>query len=181
MNTKRFNLRKAATIVACLAVTTVFASCNKDGDGGGDGGGGKGRKLTAIEKELVGKYSYGSGGSGYWAYYSNTYDQWKGGWTYANGIHFKSDGTYESFTFASGSAYVKGGSLIKATANWQVPVEGTVRFTNMVENVQYADGTKEVWRQSEHPTWDPEYSYTFEEKDGKKGIRWGFGSFYEKE
>ena len=37
MNTKRFNLRMVAAIVACLAVTTMFASCGKtNGDDGGD-------------------------------------------------------------------------------------------------------------------------------------------------
>jgi len=36
MNKKQFNLRKVAAMVACLAVTTVFASCGKNGDDGGN-------------------------------------------------------------------------------------------------------------------------------------------------
>ena len=138
------------------------------------------RILTATEKELVGKYSYGTSSGGYWAYYNYNYNQWKDGFTYANGIKFNSDGTFESFSFASGSAYYRGGSLIKTTANWHITNKGTVYFTNYVENVQYNDGTKEVWRQSEHPNWNSKYSYTFDVKDGKNGIMW-MGSFYQKE
>jgi len=138
------------------------------------------RILNGYEKELVGKYSYGTSSGGYWAYYNYNYNQWKDGFTYANGIKFNSDGTYESFSFAYGSAFYRGGSLIKTTANWHITNKGTVYFTNYVENVQYNDGTKEVWRQSEHPNWNPKRSYTFDVKDGKNGIIW-MGSFYQKE
>jgi len=68
----RINLRKVAMIVACLAVTTMFVACDKDGDEG------KGRELTAKEKELVGiwvprpEYAI----------------------DYAGGIEFKADGTF---------------------------------------------------------------------------------------
>ena len=41
----RTNLRIVATIVACLAVTTMFASCDKDGDGDG----GNGNPATTAE------------------------------------------------------------------------------------------------------------------------------------
>ena len=50
MNTKRFNLRMVAAVVACLAVTTMFASCDKDGDD--SGGGGK------IDTKLVGEWEF---------------------------------------------------------------------------------------------------------------------------
>ena len=165
----------AGRIIAVLALAMGMYGCPAIDDGNG----GK-RVLNEDEKELVGKYSYGSGGGGYWTYYSYNYDQWKSGWTYANGIWFKSDGTYEGFSYASGGSFTRGGSIIKATAKWHIPVNGIVRFSNMVENVQYADGTKEVWRQSEHPNWDPDYKYVLKEKDGKKGVEW-FGSFYAKE
>ena len=50
---KRFNLRILAAIVACLAVTAVFASCDKDGNDD-DGGGGSGK----IDQKLVGSWIY---------------------------------------------------------------------------------------------------------------------------
>ena len=37
----RFNLRKVATIVACLAVTTMFAACDKTNDDNGANSAGK--------------------------------------------------------------------------------------------------------------------------------------------
>ena len=53
----RFNLRKVATIVACLVVTMMFAACDKtnpdDDNGSGNGnGGGK------IDKEIIGAWAY---------------------------------------------------------------------------------------------------------------------------
>ena len=288
MTTSRLNLRNVATIVACLAVTTMFASCdetNGDDDGGGGNGGGakktvevsaqigtmtagvagtvtyavttkniangdydatvdnrpagvtvqgkvtinsgsgtltlagststkvgetknltltidktksavfalnitEGRSLNANEKELVGKYSYGSSGSGYWTYYSYGYDQWKDAYSFAHGINFKSDGTFEGFQFQHGSAFTRGGSLIKVTAKWKISTKGTVTFSDYVNNIRYADGTTRVQNMSdktEYPNWNPDYLYTFEKKDGKEGIRWkpsdwiGDGNFYEKE
>ena len=48
----RLKLRKVATIVACLAVTTMFASCDKtNGDDDDDGGGATAGK---IDQKLVG-------------------------------------------------------------------------------------------------------------------------------
>ena len=146
-----------------------------------DGGGG--RTLTADEKELVGKYSYGSSGSGYWAYYSYDYDQWKDAYSFAQGIHFKSDGTYESFQFAHGKAFIRGGSLIKTTAKWKISTKGTVTFSDYVNNIKYADGTTAVQNMSDktqYPNWNPNEPYSFEEKEGKKGIRW-WNNFFEKE
>ena len=49
---KRFNLRILTTIVACLAVTAVFASCDKDSSD--DGGVGNGK----IDQKLIGIWSY---------------------------------------------------------------------------------------------------------------------------
>ena len=178
MTKQKLNLRKVAIIFACLAVTTMFASCDKTNP---DDGNGKGRTLTADEKELVGKYSTGSSGSGYWTYYSYNYNQWKDGWTYSDGLWFKADGTYEGFQFSTGASFIGGGALIKSTANWRISKTGIVTFTNMVQNVEYGNGSKETWRQSEHPNWDPDYEYRFDEVGGKKGIRWQGEMFYEKE
>jgi len=171
---KKINIRKMAAIVACLAVSMTFAACGDEENNG------NGRALTAVERELVGKYAYGSGGGGYWTYYSYNFDQWKGVFTYAHGINFKSDGTYESFSFASGASLYRGGSLIRATAKWSIPEQGTVRFADMVENVQFGDGTTTVWRQSENPGWNPNYSYSLEERNGKTGVVW-YDNFYAKE
>jgi len=168
----------AGRIIAVLVLAMAMYGCPAIDDGNGDDG--KKRVLNEDEKELVGKYSYGSGGGGYWTYYSYNYDQWVGGWKYASGLWFKSDGTFEGFTFASGSSFERGGCLIKTTGNWRIPVTGTVRFSNMVDNIQFADGTKKIWRQSESPDWDPDDEYAFMEQDGKKGIKW-HGDFYEKE
>ena len=174
------NLRFQLKNLACFAVfaTMMFSACSDDDDDDDDKG--NGRTLTAVERELVGKYAYGSSGGGYWTYYSYNFDQRKGVFTYAHGINFKSDGTYESFSFASGASLYRGGSLIRATAKWSIPEQGTVRFADMVENVQFGDGTTTVWRQSENPGWNPNYSYSLEERNGKTGVVW-YDNFYAKE
>ena len=48
----RINLRKVAMMIACLAVTTMFVACDKDGEGG-DG---------KIDQKLVGVWSYDGSG-----------------------------------------------------------------------------------------------------------------------
>ena len=54
MNKKRFNLRMVAAMVACLAVTTVFATCGKGGDGGENNGNGSNNSaLVGTWAELV--------------------------------------------------------------------------------------------------------------------------------
>ena len=56
MTNFRFQMRKVATIVACLVVTAMFASCDgkngDDDDGNGDG---------KIDKKLIGVWSYSDG------------------------------------------------------------------------------------------------------------------------
>jgi len=113
------------------------------------------RKLTAEEKKLVGSYTYGSSSGGYWKYYNYNYNQWKGESTFFDAIDFKSDGTYESYSFAPGSNHYRGGSYIKTTGNWHIPVKCIVRLTNMVQDAQYKDGTKEVWFPSQYHNWTP--------------------------
>jgi len=173
----RFQMKKVATIVACLAVTMMLAACDKknfDDDDNGSGTG-KGRTLTAEEKKLVGQYSYGSSSGGYWAYFNSGYDYWKQGWgSLAEGLWFKPDGTFNGVVFASGSGFIKGGSLSKTTGKWSVPRKGIIRFADLVENTEYADGSKNVWRQSEKPGWDPERKYEFKQQDdGTQGIMYG--------
>jgi hypothetical protein len=177
-------LKNMATIVACFVVTTMSTACDKsyEDDYYGNGGGGSG-SLSDEERELVGKYSYGSGGGGYWTYYSYNYDQWTGTYSFAHGVCFKSDGTYQSFSFAQGSSYsyLGGGQLVKSTAKWCIPEEGIVRFSNYTENIENADGTKSTWRQSEHPDWNPDQAYSFGFENGKYGIYFLAGHFYEME
>ena len=255
MTRGRFNLRTVAAIIACLAVTTMFASCDKTNgdDNNGNGGGAKktvkvsaqigtmtaglagtvtytvttenisngdydatvdnrpagvtvqgkvtinsgsgtltlsgststkvgetknltltidktksavfalniteGKALTADEKELVGSYSFATSGSGYWTYFSYGYDQWKGSWIAADGIWFKPDGTFNGVTFTQGSSFPRGGALCKTTGKWSIPQKGIVRFTDMVEHTEYADGSTGIWRQSENPAWNPDKPY----------------------
>ena len=189
MTKSRFNLRTVATIVACLVVSMMFAACDKtnpDDDNGNGNGNGNGRELTAEEKKLVGQYSYNTTGSGDWAYFNSEYNYWKDSWgSFAEGIWFKPDGTFNGVIFAHGSAFINGGSLIKSTANWRISKTGIVTFSNMVQNVEYANGKKEIWRQSEHPGWDPEKKYEFKQRDGEEGIMYGdkeelFYKFYRK-
>ena len=165
-------------LMVTIMVSMAFVGC--DGEIGN--GGGKGRTLTAEEQKLVGQYSYNITGTGYWAYYNSGYDYWKNGWgTYGNAIWFKPDGTFNSVSLAIGSAFTKGGSVSKSTAKWSIPREGIVRFSDYVENTEYADGSKSVWRQSEHPGWNPDSKYEFKQMDdGTVGIMWGDGEVWYK-
>ena len=78
MTKSRFNLRKVATIVACLIVTMMFVACDKtnpDDDNGNGNGGGNGS--GKIDTKLVGNWNTLSGigtTSVFWneyAFYSN--------------------------------------------------------------------------------------------------------------
>ena len=63
MTNLKSNLRKMATIIACLTVATMFASCggNKDNDDDGNGGG-------KIDTKLVGNWTYTSSVSTIWTW-----------------------------------------------------------------------------------------------------------------
>ena len=77
MTKMNFSLRNVvAIVVACLVVTTMFASCKETNDD--DDNNGKGRELTAKEKELV----------GVWVPRPEYVID------YAGGIEFKADGTF---------------------------------------------------------------------------------------
>ena len=79
MTNLKSNLRKVATIIACLTVATMFASCggNKDNDDDGNGGG-------KIDKKLVGSWEWKKSNSEIYAY------------------NFRADGT---FTFSIQSSF----------------------------------------------------------------------------
>jgi len=91
---KRFNLRILAAIVACLAVTAVFASCDKDGNDDDDGGG-----SGKIDKKLVGMWTYrylGVGGTDTYTY------------------NFKQDGNFQYFVNSNlivGKYYTSDGKI----------------------------------------------------------------------
>ena len=171
---------RMVAIAICLAGMVMVSGCGDPNDPNNPDNPTPRKNLNEMEKELVGQYSYGSSSSGYWTYYDYSYDQWVGGGSFAQGIRFNNDGTFDSFLYCRGSYFTNGGSVIKTTANWKISVKGTVILSNYVENIEYADGSKDVWRQSDHPNWDPNYPYTFEKQDGKNGIMW-LGVFFEKE
>ena len=81
MTNLKSNLRKVATIIACLTVASMFASCGgkTDDDDGNGNGNGKDRVLTTDEKELVGTWS------GYFKGFSMYYE-------------FREDGTFSYVT-----------------------------------------------------------------------------------
>ena len=89
MTNFRFQMRKVATIVACLAVATMFAAC--DGNNGDDDGNGNGRTLTADEKELVGTWTL----TGRQMIYRQSNGKWvKNSGDAGSGFTFFSDGTF---------------------------------------------------------------------------------------
>ena len=56
MTKRRFNLRIVTAIIACLAVTTMFASCDKPS--GDDDENGNGGTTANIDSKLVGSWGY---------------------------------------------------------------------------------------------------------------------------
>ena len=137
----RMNLRKVATIVACLAVTTIFATCGNNG-GDDDDGNGKGRELTAEEKKFLGTWNgtyFGISGSA-----NLRAEQF---------IQFKSDGTYlrRIYTYVSGSTQHH--TQFGYKGNWRVS-GGKIYFTNVTVTTWtgYKDvpnGTTFKWQKSE--------------------------------
>ena len=106
MTKVRMNLRKVAIIVACLAVTAIFAACDKTND---DNGGGKKpnddetnddekRELSVEEQKLVGTWGaqwdgsvvyrfYDNGSYILYAHYTSFNDmRARGYWTLKNGV-----------------------------------------------------------------------------------------------
>ena len=83
----RTNLRIVAAIVACLAVTTIFATCGKNGDDD-DGGGG-----TQKNSPIVGVWVYGVPKASEWPI-----EEWtKTNFLYGTAValyEFKANGTY---------------------------------------------------------------------------------------
>ena len=111
MTQVRMNLRKVAMIVACLAVTAIFAACDEtdpDDDGGGSGNG-------KIDQKLIGHWRY----EGFWEqpWYKYYYD-----------YYFDKDGTFKYF-YTPASNQV--GSTTKTEGKFTVS-DGKVYMTEVV-------------------------------------------------
>ena len=104
MTKKRFNLRKVATIVACLVVTMMFVACDKT-----NGDDDNGNTPAGNNKKLLGNWNYTEMiGTPPW-------DEW---W-----YSFKDDGTFRMYLITTKEYSFSG--------NYKVS-EGKVSFTNIV-------------------------------------------------
>ena len=151
----KLNLRIVAAIAACLAVTAVFASCDKKTNGDDDdddGGGGGKREISAEEKKLVGSWGRFTG-------YNHLGNVGSSGYARAYVYIFNSDGTFlryialNSFTFVGGMQsfssttenFVKGIFEIK---NNKINFSNVVFYTRILTaNDKWRDvGTRSVTR-----------------------------------
>ena len=146
MNKKRFNLRMVAAMVACLAVTTVFASCGKNG---GDGGG-KGKVLNTAEKALIGTWaaSYAQG---------TVRDVYDWSYLYSAGIGlgytFKDDGTFTSFLIIEGVT----GLAISTKGKWRADESKIYMTDRTFQDSRDRGKTWSAWAQYATPNETMEY------------------------
>jgi hypothetical protein len=103
MTKVRLNLRKVAMIIACLSVTTIFATCDNRNTDDDDGGKGNGK----IDTKLVGRWTRSSGGASPSTFY----------WLINN------DGTFHYYLVSSAEYSYRG----KYSAS-----NGRIDFTNVV-------------------------------------------------
>jgi hypothetical protein len=61
-----------------------------------------------------------------------------------------------------------GGSIIRTTANWEIPVTGTIRYTNYLEKIWYFDGTSKL---NPYPNKYSYQTYAFTTSGGKQGVK----------
>ena len=168
----RTNLRIVVAIVACLAVTTMFASCDKDKDG--DGGGSS--TLNANEKELAGAYSYGKVPTGFYAAWKSNgtvvYEQWSSSLPLDMRIYvFQADGNFSSveYSYSGNQNLYSWNKIIYTKAKWSVTSDGTISFTNIKETV---DDIMAPGQSYNNKTINNRKEYYMHETDnGKKGIR----------
>jgi len=167
----RFNLRIVAAIVACLAVTTMFISCDK-ANGDDDNGNGKGRELNANEKELVGELSYSNNSVIYDAYAGVGY--YNGIWTDLEKttasalvlfLYFKSDGTYEKIQGASGNLPFTG--RIDAKGKWSISSPGIIKVTNITQSYTSNSTKYESYKNKQMP--NENIGYVKSTFNGKQG------------
>ena len=127
----KLNFRKVATVVACLAVALIFASCKKN-NGDEEGGNGKDRILTADEKKLAYKWVTGNVElASTW-----TYAQWTSNTFYAGvpyGIYqFLSDGKF-LYRFRSRNSNGSINTFLQWQGNFRV-VNDKIIFSDVKEN-----------------------------------------------
>ena len=139
MNKNRFNLRKVATMVACLAVTTIFATCGKSSSNDDEGSGGNGGK-GKIDAELLGSWFVGDVTGLYYDAVTGRYTgEVAGGGTLRT---FKNDGTCTWFSIVGiTSEVVRTFSTAKYSAE-----NGVIKTTNEVLETSYDKG--KTWTKS---------------------------------
>ena len=161
MTKNRFNLRKVATIVTCLAVTTMLVACDKT-NGDDDDDNGNGRELTADEKKLV----------GFWA--DNPEDAIDRVLSVGRWIEFKSDGTF-SLKY---NVWWRSGSIRElATTIWQKGnfkvVDGKIRTSKVLETAQERlAGYGGTYSNRSVTLTDWEYVFTDNNAGAWKGYNW---------
>ena len=119
MTNFRFQMRKVATIVACLAVTTMFASCDSN-NGDDDDGNGNGK----IDQKLVGTWS---------STFSSTYI-----------FSFDKDGSCYYYSRMGGSPYATSVTGKYTTSNGRVyftDLETDLKTKIKDQNMKYTFGT----------------------------------------
>ena len=183
----RTNLRIVVAVVACLAVTTMFASCDKDGDGGDDGGGTPSGK---IDPKLVGSLGWfdGGGNSGrrvanvYTFYQDGTFTLYKAVSLYSISSSGGRSYTNAWETFFKGKYAVNGKQIVFSNT---VVLSVTVGVNGDANGIWQNVGTRERANimQSKFPangyksyTLDSEEYIVFDDNSIGIGIDEGYGS-----
>ena len=123
----RTNLRKVAAIVACLAVTTMFASCEIEGGGDDDDGGGT--TSGNIDPNLVGGWIAG-GATRLPNYNPKTGEYIQYANSYGFATNFDADGTFVDASYLTTQSGYTTTRLEMFTAAKYKVVGGTIRLTN---------------------------------------------------
>ena len=150
----RVNLRILATIVACFAVTTMFASCDKDGDGGDDGGG-------EINEKLIGTWNIGAsmlqvrkahkGVSGD----AKIFNIGVTGASYT----FYDDGKYTHIAITGTTVAAIGTGVLIITEGKYSVSNGVIKFKNRVSRGTHSHNIPFEWEQTSNL---PDESHSFE-------------------
>jgi len=150
-------------IFACLAVTTMFASCDiiNDSDDDDDGSGnenGNGRQLTAVEKELVGTWTNGGSTLQVRKILTGKYDIRRIGLgtvssNFSAGVSytFNNDGTYMQIVLGLSTLIIVEGKF--SVSN------NKISLTNNKSKSTMKDEVPIVWEKSTNP---PNETHSFE-------------------
>jgi len=141
-----------AAMVACLAVTTIFASCDKDGGGSGSG---------KIDKKLIGMWTNFE--SDYYDFYSNGTFEYHGSWGYvyegrystSNGRIYFSKISYYETTFGGGRTETK--TRVDLVSDYAFVMYGSDEYLKIYEIDRSHDTTDikiescdEFWKVDNH-------------------------------